>query len=167
MGSLASCNHGASHEEGCNEGGGHEEVRDEEGGGHEVDEVDEGEARERDRQGQGGQGACLLREEGEDAVGPHEGEAHEEQAWEGRVQESVRAQQEELGSERREGVVGGCEEGAEGARLDRVRRDRRKVCGGQSSLCEGEVLAVSVPPSSSTGSCRSEASQTSGAREAW
>merc|ERR1711972_78586 len=134
-----------------------EEVWDEKGGGHEeVDEVDEGEARERDRQGQEGQVERLLREEGQDAVGPHEGQAHEEQEWEGRVQEGVRARQEELGVEWCEGLVGGREEGAEGARLDRFRRDRWQICCGKGSLREGEVLAVNAPSSSSTRFCRSE-----------
>merc|ERR1712190_414188 len=107
-----------------------------------------GEARQRDREGQEGQVERLLR---------YEGQAHEEQEWEGRVQEGVRARQEELGVEWCEGLVGGREEGAEGARLDRFRRDRWQICCGQGSLCEGEVLAVSSPSSSSTRFCRSEA----------
>merc|ERR1712151_987020 len=83
--------HGAPHEEGGDEGGGHEEVRDEEGGRHEGDEGQEGEESERDCEGQGSHGARLLWEEGEDAGGLVEGEPGEEQAWEGRVQEEVRA----------------------------------------------------------------------------
>merc|ERR1712146_138463 len=75
--------HGASHEEGSDEGGGHEEGWDEEGGCHEVDEGDEGEEGERHRQGHGSQGACLLWEEEQDAVRPHQGQADQEQAWEG------------------------------------------------------------------------------------
>merc|ERR1711972_700874 len=105
----------------------------------------EGEESERDREGQGSHGARLLWEEGEDAGGLVEGEPGEEQAWEGRVQEEVRAVEEEVRVERFEGLVRCREEGAQGARLDRLCRDRGQVRGWQGPLRQGEVLALSSP----------------------
>merc|ERR1712151_955513 len=98
-----------------------------------------------DREGKGSHGACLLWEEGEDAGGLVEGELGEEQAREGRVQEEVRAVEEEVRVERLEGLVRFREEGAQGARLDRLCRDRGQVRGWQGPLRQGEVLALSSP----------------------
>merc|ERR1712151_1261594 len=104
-----------------------------------------GEEGERYREGQGSHGACLLWEEGEDAGGLVEGELGEEQAWEGRVQEEVRAVEAEVRVERLEGLVRCREEGAQGTRIDRLCRDRGQVRGWQVPLRQGEVLALSSP----------------------
>merc|ERR1711920_39899 len=100
---------------------------------------------ERDREGQGSHGARLLWEEGEDAGGLVEGELGEEQAWEGRVQEEVRAVEAEVRVERLEGLGRCREEGAQGTWLDRLRRDRGQVRGWKGPLRQGEVPALSSP----------------------
>merc|ERR1711920_1185046 len=104
---------------------------------------DEGEARERDREGRGSQGARLLREEVQDGVGPHQGQVDEEQVRQGCVEEGVGGRSEEMGEEWLEGLVRGRKEGAQRAGLDGLRCDWGQVCGRQGPLREGEVPALS------------------------
>merc|ERR1711972_76306 len=121
-------------EEGFRDEGRHED-------GHEEGyEGYEGEGQERHCQGQKRQGKRLLGQEAEDGVGPHEGQADEEQGRQGRVEEGLRCREGALREERPEGVGGRSKEGSEGAEPNGLRRHRGQVRGRQGSLRQGPAL---------------------------
>merc|ERR1711879_1012504 len=114
-----------------------------------------GQGQERHRQGQKCQGEGLLRQEAEDAFGPHKGKADEEQSRQGRDEEGLRCREKGLREERPEGVGGRGEEGAEGAEPYGFRRHRGQVRDRQGAVRQGQVLALrSWPRTRCLSSCR-------------
>merc|ERR1711870_176054 len=107
--------------------------------GHE--EGHEGKEGERHRQGQKCQVCCLQGRQGEDCYWDDQGQAHQEQEWQDRVQGSIDSRQEELGELRSQEVGWRCQGGTQGLEPHGLRCYWWQVGNWQGALRQGQGAA--------------------------